>query len=142
MDTELESFKNTLQENGIKPTYLRLKIMNYLETNRVHPTAEAIFKTLAKEIPTLSRTSVYNTLNTFNKNGLLTPLYITGSEANFDSNTNPHHHFLCKKCGKIIDIDIECKYFKDGNILGHKITELHGYYKGICKDCLKRGEGK
>lgn len=142
MIAKLNSFKIKLEEKKIKPTYIRLKILNYLETNKTHPTAEAIFKALVKEIPTISRTSVYNTLNVFYKKGIITPIFITGLEARFDSNISPHHHFLCERCGQIIDLDIECSYYKKGNVQGHRITELHGYFKGICKDCLKKEEKK
>jgi Fe2+/Zn2+ uptake regulation proteins len=142
MITNMKLFKNKLEENGIKPTYIRLKILNYLEMNKSHPTAEAIYKTLEKQIPTVSRTSVYNTLDVFYENGLVTPIFITGLEARFDSNISPHHHFFCEKCRQIIDLDIECNHFKNGNVQGHKITELHAYFKGICKDCLKKGENK
>ena len=142
MIAKLNSFKIKLEEKKIKPTYIRLKILNCLETNKTHPTAEVIFKALVKEIPTISRTSVYNTLNVFYKKGIITPIFITGLEARFDSNISPHHHFLCERCGQIIDLDIECNYFKKGNVQGHKITELHAYFKGICKDCLKKKEEK
>lgn len=138
MITKLELFKNRLKSKKIKPTYIRLRILDYLETNKVHPTAEAIYKVLIREIPTISRTSVYNTLNVFYEKGLITPLFITGLEARFDSNISPHHHFLCEKCGQIINLDIECDYFKKGSVKGHRITELHGYFKGICNDCLKK----
>jgi len=142
MITKMESFKNKLQAKEIKPTYIRLKILDYLEKNKVHPTAEAIYKALEKEIPTISRTSVYNTLSVFYEKGLATQLFITGLEARFDNNISPHHHFLCEKCGQIIDLDIECSYFKKENVKGHRITELHGYFKGICKDCLKKERAK
>ena len=138
MITKLKSFKNRLQSKEIKPTYIRLKILDYLEKNKVHPTAEAIYKALEKEIPTISRTSVYNTLSVFYEKGLATQLFITGLEARFDNNISPHHHFLCEKCGQIIDLDIECSYFKKENVKGHRITELHGYFKGICGECLKK----
>jgi Fur family peroxide stress response transcriptional regulator len=138
MITKMESFKNNLRAKKIKPTFIRLKILDYLERNRVHPTAEAIYRALEKEIPTLSRTSVYNTLNVFYEKKLVTPLFITGLEARFERNLSPHHHFLCEKCNQIIDLDIECSYFKKGGVKGHEITELHGYFKGICRDCLKK----
>ena len=138
MITKMESIKKKLQANKIKPTYIRLKILNYLEKNKIHPTAEGIYKALEKEIPTISRTSVYNTLNVFYEKGIVTPLFITGLEARFDINISPHHHFLCEKCGRIIDLDIECDYFKKGNVKGHRIIELHGYFKGTCRECLKK----
>jgi len=138
MITKMESIKNKLQANKIKPTYIRLKILNYLKKNKAHPTAEGIYKALEKEIPTISRTSVYNTLNVFYEKGIVTPLFITGLEARFEINISSHHHFLCEKCGRIIDLDIECDYFQKGNVKGHRIIELHGYFKGICRECLKK----
>ncbi len=110
--------------------------------NKSHLTVEVIYKSLEKEIPTISRTSVYNTLNLFHEKDLVTTIFITGLETRFDSNTSPHQHFYCEKCKRIIDLNIKCNYFKKGNTQGHKITELHGYFKGICKDCLKKGENK
>jgi len=138
MITKLDSFKNRMKAKKIKPTFIRLKILDYLEKNKSHPTAEAIYKTLEKEIPTISRTSVYNTMNVFYEKRLITPLFITGLEARFDSNLSPHHHFLCEKYGQIIDLDIECNYFKKWKVKGHRIAELHGYFKGTCRECLKK----
>ena len=138
----MNQLENKLRAKGIKPTYIRLKILDYLEKNKLlHPTVEMIYKSLREEIPTVSRTTIYNTLDTFCQKGMLIPIIITGTETRFDSNISPHHHFLCEKCGKIIDLDIECEYFKKGYVLGHKINELHGYFKGICRDCLKKEEG-
>lgn len=142
MITEMETIKSRLQKKEITPTYIRLRVLDYLEANKVHPTAEAIYKALVKEIPTISRTSVYNTLNGFLEKGLISSIFITGTETRFDGNTSPHHHFLCEKCRQIIDLDIECSYFKKGYVQRHKITELHGYFKGICKNCLKKEKMK
>ncbi|MFW6131688.1 MAG: Fur family transcriptional regulator [Candidatus Aminicenantaceae bacterium] len=138
MITNMELIKNELERNNIKPTFIRLKMLDYLESNKEHPTAEKIFKILKKEIPTISRTSVYNTLNLFIKKGLLNGLFVNGHETRFDINVYPHYHFFCKKCGKIIDLDLKCEQIKKGYLGGHKITEWHGYFKGICKDCLKK----
>ncbi len=138
MNTKLNELKIKLEKMEVKPTYIRLKILGYLEKNKSHPTAEEIYKALSEEIPTISRTSIYNTLNFFHEKGLVSPLFITGSETRYDSNTSPHHHFMCEKCGRIIDINIDCPYFKKGQVADHKIKEWHGYFKGICRDCLQK----
>ena len=49
-----------------------------------------------------------------------------------------HHHFLCKKCKCIIDIDLECPNLKKILKEGHKVEEVHGYFKGLCKNCLEK----
>ncbi len=137
MVSNMEELKNMLKSVGIKPTYERLRILKYLEENNNHPTINMIYNEIVKDIPTISKTTVYNSLNLFVEKGLVLPLVITGTEVRYDRKTKPHHHLLCEKCGKIYDIDIECPYFKKGYVSGHKITELHGYFKGICKDCLQ-----
>jgi len=144
MITNMEKIKTLLKEKGIKPTYQRLKILEYLSNNlNNHPTVEMVYEKLLYDIPTLSLTTVYNTLNNFLEKRLVFGVTITGTEIRYDFNTDCHHHFLCKKCGQIIDIDIKCAYAegKKGIISGHRIDEIHGYFKGICKDCSEN-EGK
>jgi len=135
---KMKIFKILLDEKGIKPTYQRLKILEYISENtKNHPTAEMIYEKLSKDIPTMSLTTVYNTLNSFLEKGLVSPVTITGTEIRYDFNTSSHHHFLCKECGKIIDISVECPFSEgEKSISGHKIEEIHGYFKGICADCL------
>lgn len=137
MVSNMKKLKEILESAGIKPTYERLRILKYLEDNINHPTVNMIYDKIVKEIPTISKTTVYNSLDLFAEKGLVLPLIITGTEVRYDRNAKPHHHFLCEKCGRIYDINIECPYFKKGYVDGHKITELHGYFKGICKECLK-----
>jgi Fur family peroxide stress response transcriptional regulator len=135
----MEKLKQTLKENGIKPTYQRIKILDFMcQNTRNHPTVERIFAGLAQEIPTMSLTTVYNTLSKFIEKGLVCGVTITGTEVRYDFNTESHHHFLCKKCGQIKDVDVPCSLSgQKGNLIdGHKIEEIHGYFKGTCRDCL------
>lgn len=130
--------KEILQDQGLKPTFQRLRILEYLQEHNNHPTVEMIYEDLAEEIPTISKTTIYNTLNVLLEKGIIHAVTITGTESRYDYESFPHHHFLCIRCGKVIDIDIECPYMRKKQIGGHKIEELHGYFKGICKECLKK----
>ena len=58
-----------LQSYDIRPSVQRLAIMQYLLTHRTHPTIDEIYRELSSTIPTLSRTTVYNTLKLFVKKG-------------------------------------------------------------------------
>jgi len=113
-------------------------ILKYLDTHKMHPTADEIFSSLKKNIPSLSKTTVYNSLDVLKKYGLIQALTICGSEQRYDFISEMHHHFLCKKCRKIINIAIKCPNIKKTIDQGHKIDEVHGYFKGICKDCIKK----
>ncbi|KPL01197.1 MAG: hypothetical protein AMJ91_01195 [candidate division Zixibacteria bacterium SM23_73_3] len=128
MNTKLKQSKQTLQAKGL----------GYLEEHENHPTVEMIYEDLVKEIPTISKTTIYNTLNALLETGIIHAITITGTETRYDSEDFPHHHLLCKSCGKIIDIDIKCPYVNQNEIDGHRIDERHGYFKGDCRECLKK----
>jgi len=141
----MERFKNLLKDKGLKPTYQRLKVLEYMDKHMDnHPTVEMIYEALTRELPTLSMTTIYNTLDALVDKGLVSAVTITGTEVRYDYITSSHHHLLCRKCNEIIDIDIKCpmteKDKKEAH--GHKIEEVHGYFKGLCKDCLKKINSK
>jgi Fe2+ or Zn2+ uptake regulation protein len=134
----MDKYVKILKENGIKVTPQRLEVLMYLDDNKAHPNVERIYSDLKKKNPSLSKTTVYNTLDSLKEHGLVQALTISPTESIFDSVISPHHHFLCKICGAIIDIDVECPYIEDMLKGGHKIDEVHGYFKGTCEDCLKQ----
>lgn len=139
MITNMEQIKSQLEKQGIKPTYQRLRILEFLISAGNHPNADTIYENIAKVIPTMSRTTVYNTLSLFVESALVHGITITGADVRYGIGEANHHHFLCKKCGKIIDIEVHCP-FADGvtqEINGHQIQEIHGYFKGICKECVQ-----
>ena len=65
MKQRIEDVGEFLKENGIKPSYQRIKIYEYLVKYYNHPTVDMIYRELVPKIPTLSKTTVYNTLNLF-----------------------------------------------------------------------------
>jgi Fe2+ or Zn2+ uptake regulation protein len=133
-----EKYLKLLKNNSIKVTPQRLDILKYLDEHKTHPTADQIFTDLKETNPSLSKTTVYNSLEILKDRSLIQSLTISGCEMRYDLKHGMHHHFLCKKCGRIDDIDIECPNL--GKILesGHNIEEVHGYFKGICQKCIKK----
>jgi len=138
----MEQIKQELLDREVQPTFQRIKIFQYLDENRIHPTVERIYKDIKEAIPTISRTTVYNTLDLFNDKGIVQELTISGTESRYDINTTTHNHFFCKECGEVFDIETEA-YWKENNIdkvQGNRIEEIHFYFKGICKDCLEKSD--
>ncbi|OYD14928.1 transcriptional repressor [candidate division WOR-3 bacterium JGI_Cruoil_03_44_89] len=133
----MDKLREYLDKKNIHPSYHRLKILKYLMEHKTHPTVDMIYKDLSKEIATLSKTTIYNTLSLFLKEGIISCLTIDENKIMYDYNTKPHVHFICIKCGCVYDIHLKCPIFDKEIIEGHKITEYHIYLKGICKECLK-----
>jgi Fur family peroxide stress response transcriptional regulator len=138
MITNKDALRDRLMNKGIKPTYQRAAILGFLQNNRTHPTIKSLHDSLVKTIPTLSKTTLYSTLELFAAKGLVVPLTIDRSEVRYDGLASSHHHFLCERCGRILDVDVSCANSRRGEIEGHRIREVHGYFKGTCKDCLKQ----
>lgn len=138
----METIKKYLKDKGLHPSYQRVKIYQYLQETKIHPSVEDVYKALYKEIPTLSKTTVYSTLKQFGENNIVTLLHIDEKELRCDPQTHKHAHIQCMHCGKIEDINIQ-----PGHILSYipkhfKIYEHHMYLKGICGECRAKEENQ
>ena len=127
---------DTLQNYGIHPSVQRIAIMDYLLKNHTHPTVDEVYVALCKVIPTLSKTTVYNTLRLFSEHGAALMLTIDEKKVCFDGVVVPHAHFMCKRCGKLFDVALP-ESLKDFLPKGSdfKVDEAHVYYIGVFKAC-------
>jgi len=133
----METYSKLISYN-IKPSLQRIAIMDYLLTHRTHPSADEVYTNLSVTMPTLSKTTVYNTLKLLSEHGASLMLTIDENKVCFDGDISPHTHFLCKKCAKIFDLP-NVRPVNDLMSVetdGHVIQEVQVYYKGICKHCL------
>lgn len=124
-----------LNEHGIKPSYQRIKVFDYLIKNKNHPTVDMIYKELVGEIPTLSKTTVYNTLKLFHEKGIILIINIEDNETRFDADISNHGHFKCKSCGEIYDFDLNENDLNLPVLKNYSIDEQHIYLKGVCPNC-------
>lgn len=133
-----------LTEHGIRPSLQRLAILDYLIKHTNHPNVDEVYQAMCHDIPTLSKTTVYNTLRMFADNHVAQMITIDDHRVCYDGNINPHVHFYCKNCGKVYDLfDEPAPALKnDFMVDGHLVSEEQLYYKGICKDCLAKDNKK
>lgn len=132
----LTQLKEILQEKGISLSHQRLKVLEYLVSNNFHPTVEQIYHHLHQEIPTLSKSTVYNTLKTLVSVGVVKELMIENNEARYDIITDFHGHFKCDHCGKIYNFDIQLDDMSLNGLNKFFIKQKDVYFKGVCPDCL------
>jgi len=124
-----------LQRSGVRPSLQRMAVMNFLMNNLTHPTIDMIYSELHKEIPTLSKTTVYNTVKTLSDKGAIQTLFIDEKNLRYDAETRQHAHFKCNICGEVIDLPIKNLNINIENDKNLLITESHLYYKGFCEKC-------
>lgn len=133
---EFGGIAEELLNKQIKPSYQRMRVLKYLVDNKNHPTADQIFVNLQKELPTLSRATIYNALNLFVKAKLVRVIKIEENEARYDIQARNHGHFKCESCGEIYDFDINIDDFELDELQGFIVNDKNVYLKGICSKCL------
>lgn len=136
--TKINRARVFLEEKGVKPSYQRLKILEFLVENRGHPSVDVIFQALSGEIPTLSKTTIYNTLSLFAEKGIVSSLTIVNNEVRYDLTDNPHAHFQCVECQTLMDIPLDTDLFMTRTIDQHQVDEIQVTFKGICRTCIKK----
>lgn len=126
-----------LTRHGIKPTLQRMAIMQFILEHHTHPTIEEVYDGLINDYPTLSKTTVYNTLRMFSEHHAAQMITIDEHRVCYDGDTHPHSHFICRKCGHVFDLmDIPVAPIPSKEQTGgFLIDETQTYYKGLCPDC-------
>lgn len=136
MKDSLEDLKKELQKKDIQLSYQRLKVLEYLVQNQCHPTVDRIFTDLQKDIPTLSKTTVYNTLRILAEAGLIRAITIEDNETRYDIVVENHGHFKCESCGEIYNFSIDMDLLSSEDLNDFKIHDKKIYFKGICPRCI------
>lgn len=120
-----------------RKTVQKMKIMEYLMSTTSHPTAEAVYAEVSKDIPTISLSTVYRNLNSMAEDGDILKFEV-GNEAHFDADTSFHHHVYCKLCKCVFDLhDKEiANYIKENaRIPNFEIENTNLIFVGKCYDC-------
>lgn len=137
----MHSFENTIQKlrsRGYKLTPQRLAVIKYMLGNTSHPSATMVYKELKRRYPTISFSTVYNTLNTLEKVEEIRSIHVFDEHLNFDPETKPHIHFHCKECNSIKDVFLfegQSIHIPEDEIDGHKVDSYEIVFTGTCKDC-------
>jgi Fe2+ or Zn2+ uptake regulation protein len=118
------------------PTIQRLAILEYLEGTRSHPTADEVHTAVAERFPSISRATVYNTLEALSRAGAIVQLTVDRSATRYDADLSPHVHFRCRLCGRVYDIPVESENRLGAEVAGHRVESVRTYAYGVCSSCL------
>ncbi len=128
------------KNNKYKFSSQREKIIELLKNTRIHPTANRIYDEIKKEFPNISMGTVYRNLNVLIEMGLVNKLDFGSTFDRFEYKEDPHYHFICKKCGKILDIEIPKDIDLTKNIQRKYNVNIQSHraeFYGLCQDCQK-----
>ena len=94
----------TLSRQGIQPTPQRIAVAEHVLAAKTHPSADEVWAQVRRRCPTLSRATVYNTLNLFVEKGLIRTQVLKRGTVVFDPRIDAHHPFVDVNTGKIYDV--------------------------------------
>ena len=129
--------------NGISATVQRVAMLEKIYGRREHPSVDELYVQLKKTMPTLSKTTVYTTLELFAEKHLIGMVHDDCGELHYDGVTSFHAHFKCKRCGQIFDIEMKSKPKRPFAELpdGFEMENEELTYYGLCPKC-KGKKGK
>ena len=117
----------------------RQAILQALQSTNSHPTADWVYHSLKDSFPDLSLGTVYRNLARFKQQGLILSIGTVNGQEHFDGNIAPHAHFICKRCGNVVDIDNSfenadaVKLLK--NLYNFDVLEQRLIFYGYCNRC-------
>lgn len=138
MEASIEFLTDQLKDKGIRPSFQRIKVLEYLYWKGGHPTVDEIFRALSPDTPFLSKVTIYNTLHTFVEAGMVRVVDIGDAEMRYDITLTDHGHFLCEECRTIYNFQINIDQAAIDGLNQFEITQKDVYFKGICTNCLNQ----
>ena len=137
----LEEFIGKCRSAGLNVTPQRLLIYQTLLGDTSHPSPEKIYQTLHAEHPTISLATVYKTLETFEKHGLISMVTTLHNTLRYDPLVKRHHHMVCVKCKKVMDLvdaDLDALKIPEAVTRENSLLDFSVHFNVICAECRKK----
>ena len=130
----MTQFKYSRQRESIKEN---------LKNRKDHPTANMVYADVRKIYPNISLGTVYRNLSLLAEQGVLRKIVDEDGVIHFDYDTSPHNHFICRKCGCVIDIadsgkavEMEKLRALADEVFEGAVEECSILFTGLCKKCM------
>lgn len=136
----IPDFRELCRDHGLAVTHQRQVIFEALAGTPDHPSPEDVYEHVKKAVPSMSLATVYKTLHTFVEHGILRELSPHHGTMRVDWNTGAHHHLICTRCKKVMDIeDEELDRIRVRQKLprGFRVERIAVEIQGLCEKCSR-----
>jgi len=134
----MENLKSVLEESKLKVTPQRLAILKELET-KGHASIEEVYEKIKTSFPSISLATIYKNINALKDEGIICEVCLH-QKPKYELKKEPHAHFICKNCGKVVDVLFEENIIKEIEKT-YPDSEKELYIYGICEECKKTENG-
>jgi Fur family peroxide stress response transcriptional regulator len=141
----LESYRNACREQGLTLTAQRRAILEAVLELDSHPRADQVHAALARRRLRVSRATVFRTLESLARLGIITRACHPGSAVRYDCRTERHHHLVCLRCDRVEDLTdtrLDALALPDTRRFGFVVEDFRVQLRGICRRCRERQEDK
>jgi len=133
---ESNKIEQAIRAAGLRCTPQRLAVLDYLVRHPDHATVDELWPALNRRHAQASRATVYNTLHTLAEAGLVREFKLDGNAARYDACLEPHHHFVCDRCGGVEDLEwFEVPALERKRAGVRSIRSYEIVVRGVCSKC-------
>jgi Fur family peroxide stress response transcriptional regulator len=121
-----------------RDTKQRKAILKVLRNTKSHPTADQVYDEVRKDIPNISKGTVYRNLQVLQQDGVISVLNVNGIQSRYEEKQESHYHFRCETCGRVFDLDEPAVDELDDRVAkktGFKVSHHQMEFRGLCKEC-------
>ena len=137
-----ECAESFLRTHGILPSPQRIAVYRFLRDHPIHASVDTIFRAVRKDLASISRMTVYNTVKRLVAAEVVAEVIIEDGELRYDADMRPHGHCKCTGCGAVFDMFppagelpvAELSGLPDGFL----VTSVHLCCRGLCRECRER----
>jgi Fur family peroxide stress response transcriptional regulator len=144
VERRLEHFKTKAHEAGVKLTHQRVEIFREIASRRDHPDAEELYHSVRRRMPDVSLDTVYRTLWILYDLNLIATYGQLRETVHFDPNPDPHHHYICVRCGIIRDLatsEFDDFPLTPASSAYGSVLALRVELSGLCEGCARGSKG-
>jgi Fur family peroxide stress response transcriptional regulator len=144
-DERIERFRELCREQGWTLTPQRRAILRAVLDLDDHPTADRVHVALGRRRVRVSRATVFRTLESFVRLGIITKTCHPGISIRYDSRTGQHHHLVCLRCDRVVDFSdprLDKLPVPDTKRFGFVVSDFKVQLRGICQECREQEDKK
>lgn len=123
-------------------TSQRAVLLSVLGRMSHHPTADELYRRVRKILPSVSPATVYRNVQTLARSGVISTLERAGDALRYDPNPDDHHHFICSRCGRVLDVYLSSVAYRldvpGSGLRGAQIKSYEVQLRGVCRRCRGR----
>ena len=133
-----EQISTQIRSRGFRLTPQRLIILQVLQHSGGHLTPAEVYELARENMPSLTETTVYRTLEFLTENGFALSGHTNTSKLVYQVASHEHHHLVCRACGDEVEVpheQLQALYQQIEQSTGYRLTSSHLTFSGLCPAC-------